>query len=215
MEIKGKRWKVRDKGQFLLTLMEEFESDAHVSFEGDPQSLPLSIYPGVSFQPTEALKRGTLWPKQDFIVVPLELSSSKQIYAALGGAVPKTVLHIQIEKDGVLQFGAYDHFHPQCIFFGSAVRPELVASLVSRDILQPLAKNRAESGESGKSGQLFGYPDSYPVCPAYLTLRREPNYSADGGVLRLVTVYVERGNGSVYRRFWTVHEVQCFSQRME
>jgi hypothetical protein len=49
----------------------------------------------------------------------------------------------------------------------------------------------------------------------FVTSDRKPNYSADGGVLRLVTVHVERGNGSVYRGFWTIHEVPCFSQRME
>jgi hypothetical protein len=63
MEIKDKRWKVRDKGQLLLALMEEFEGDAHVSFEGDLRSLPLSSYPGVSTQPTAPLQRNTLWPK--------------------------------------------------------------------------------------------------------------------------------------------------------
>src|SRR5579862_3306654 len=137
MEMKGKFWKVRDKGQLLLALMEALEGDAHISFEGDLRSLPVSRHPGASPEPTAALKRNTLWPKEDFIVVPLELSSSKRIYAVLGGAVPKTVLHIQIEKSGALQFGAYDGFHPECIFFGSAVKPELVESLVSRGILRP------------------------------------------------------------------------------
>lgn len=120
--------------------MEELEGNAHVSFEGNLRSLALSSYPGVSSEPTDALKRNTLWPKQDFAVVPLDLSSSKRIYAALGGVVPKTVLHVQIEKNGVLEFGAYDNFHPECIFFGSAVASQLLDSLVSNDILQPLSK---------------------------------------------------------------------------
>src|SRR5262249_45923132 len=79
-----------------------------------------------SDEPTAALKRNTTWPKQGFIVVPLEPYSGKKIITALGGAVPKAVLHVQIEKGGALQFGAYDRFHPECIFFGSAVRSELV-----------------------------------------------------------------------------------------
>jgi hypothetical protein len=106
MEIKGKSWKVRDKGRLLLALMDELGGNAHVSFEGNLSSLPLSRYPDISSEPTDALKRNTLGPKQDFVIVPLEPSSSKKIFAALGGAVPKTVLHVQIEKDGVLQFGA-------------------------------------------------------------------------------------------------------------
>ena len=134
-----------DKGQLLLALMEEFEGDAHVSFEGELRSLPLWTYPGASSLPTDVLKRNTVWPIQDFIVVPLEPSSSKRIYLALGGAVPKTVLHVQIEKGGVLQFGAYDNLHPECIFFGSAVRQGLVESLVSKHILQSLTESGAKS----------------------------------------------------------------------
>ena len=129
----------------MLALMDELEGNAHVSFEGDLRSLPLLSYPGASSEPTDALKRNTVWPKQDFVVAPLELSSSKKIYAALGGVVPKTVLHVQIEKNGVLQFGAYDNFHPQCIYFGSAVASQLLESLVSNDILQPLTGSGAES----------------------------------------------------------------------
>ena len=145
MEVKSQCWRVRNKGQLLLALMEELEGNAHVSFEGNLRSLPLSNYPDVSSEPTIALKRNTLWPKQDFTVVPLERSSSKKIYAALGGVVPKTILHIQIEKNGVLEFGAYDSFHPECIFFGGAVTSRLLDSLVSTDILQPLGKRGAKS----------------------------------------------------------------------
>ena len=43
----------------------------------------------------------------------------KRIIAAIGGTIPNAIIHIQIEKDGLLQFGAYDNFHPECIHFGS------------------------------------------------------------------------------------------------
>jgi hypothetical protein len=145
VEIKGKYWKVRKKGQLLLALMEELEGNAHVSFEGNLRSLLLLTYPGASSEPTDVLNRNTRWPIQDFVVAPLELSSSKKIYAALGGVVPRTVLHVQIEKNGVLQFGAYDDFHPECIFFGSAVTSQVLESLVSNDILQPLIGSGARS----------------------------------------------------------------------
>jgi hypothetical protein len=145
MEIERKCWKVRGKGQLLLVLMEALEGNAHISFEGNLRSLPLSSYPGASSEPTDALKRNTLWPKQDFVVVPLEPSSSTEIYAALGGVIPRTVRHVQIEKDGVLQFGAYDNFHPECIFFGGAVTTQMLESLVSNDILQPLTESGARS----------------------------------------------------------------------
>src|SRR5215469_3287046 len=102
------RWKVLDKRRFLLALMEELAGDAHVSFEGDLRKTSLLTMPGASEEPTAALKRNTTWPKQDFAIVPLEPSMSNNIMAAIGGTVPGAILHIQIEKDGQLQFGAYD-----------------------------------------------------------------------------------------------------------
>jgi len=135
VKIKGKRWKTQDKGKLLLALMEELEGNAHISFEGNLRALRLSGLPGASFQPTSTLKRNTLQPEQDFLVLPLEAASGKKIYAALGGIIPKTVLHVQVEKNGTLQFGAYDRFHPECIFFGTAIRQELIDLLVSGGVL--------------------------------------------------------------------------------
>ena len=135
MKIKAKRWHARDKGKLLLAAMEKLEGNAHISFEGDLRALRLSGLPGASFQPTSTLKRNTLQPEQEFLVLPLEAASGKKIYAALEGIIPKTVLHVQIEKNGTLQFGAYDNFHPECIFFGSAIRQELMDVLVSEGVL--------------------------------------------------------------------------------
>jgi hypothetical protein len=136
MKVKTKCWKVRDKARLLLAMMEELEGDAHISFEGDLRALALTGCPGSSEQPTAVLKRSTVWPKLDFVVIPLESSAGKKIIAALGGTVPRTVLHIQIEKRGVLEFGAYDNFHPECIFFGSAVRQATIESLAANEIIQ-------------------------------------------------------------------------------
>jgi hypothetical protein len=135
MEIKRKYWKVLNKGQLLLALMGELEGGARISFEGGLRATRLLSLPGASFEPAGALKRNTQWPEQDFTVIPLEPSSSKKIYSALGGTIPKTVLHVQIEKNGTLQFGAYDNFHPECIFFGTAIKQEFIDSLISKGML--------------------------------------------------------------------------------
>jgi hypothetical protein len=140
MEGPFKFWKVQDERRLLLALMEELAGGAHVSFEGDLQGLTLSSIPGASGEPTVALKRNTLWPKQDFVVVPLEPSMGQKIIAAIGGTVPRAIIHVQIEKDGQLQFGAYDNFHPQCIFFGTGVKEAVLESLVSQSIIRPYAE---------------------------------------------------------------------------
>jgi hypothetical protein len=137
-----KFWKVQDKSRLLLAMMEKLAGGAHVSFEGDLQGLKLLSIPGASEEPTTVLKRNTKWPKQDFAIVPLEPSMERQIIAAIGGTVPAAIIHIQIEKDGQLQFGAYDNFHQECIYFGNAVKEAVIQSLVSQNIMRPFTERR-------------------------------------------------------------------------
>jgi hypothetical protein len=114
-------------------MVELLAGNAHVSFEGNLGGLTLS---GTSETETEALKRNTLWPEQDFIIVPLEESTIRPTMTAIGGNVPKTIIHIQIEKAGRLEFGAYDNFQPGCVSFGDAVPPMVLDSLVSDGVLE-------------------------------------------------------------------------------
>jgi hypothetical protein len=142
MESSGRSWKVLDKTRFLLALMEELAGNAHVSFEGDLANLKLLNLAGVSQEPTDILRRNTLRPKLDFAIVPLETHTSKSIIAAIGGTIPRAIIHIQIEKNGVLQFGAYDNFHPECISFGPAVTPQIIDSLVGQKLIRPFTERR-------------------------------------------------------------------------
>jgi len=137
-----KFWKVLDKRRLLLAMMEELAGDAHISFEGDLHGLALLRMPDALDEPTPALRRNTRWPKQDFIIVPLEPSMGNKIIAAIGGTVPKAIIHIQIEKNGLRQFGAYDNFHPECIYFGSAVKQAVIESLISERIIRPYTERR-------------------------------------------------------------------------
>jgi hypothetical protein len=137
VESQGKFWHISDKRRLLLAMMRELAGDAHISFEGDLKALRLSSVPGASMEETEALKRNTIWPKQDFIVVPLESSTSDTIASAIGGTIPNTILHIQIAKGGSLRFAAYDHFHPECIVFHPATDKTILESLVSEGIMRP------------------------------------------------------------------------------
>lgn len=71
---------------------------------------------------TAALKRATEWPKQDFIVLPLEPALIPEILGALGGTVSHRILHVQIERHGVREFAAYDRFDPSCVVLGPGLR---------------------------------------------------------------------------------------------
>jgi hypothetical protein len=129
-------WAVKDKKRLLLAMMEALAGDAHLSFEGDLSGFRVTKIAGASDQETTTLKRNTSWPKQDFIVVPLEPEIIPAVLPAIGGNVPKRILHIQIEKSGCLEFAAYDRFHPECIVFGAALSRDLIDELVSNGVLK-------------------------------------------------------------------------------
>ncbi len=100
-------------------MMEALAGNAHISFEGN---LPKC---GPSSAETDSLKRGTVYPRLDFIVFPLEPESFTAILMKVfpEGSDPDDIIHIQIEKDGRLAFGAYDNFHPECTVASLHVSP--------------------------------------------------------------------------------------------
>jgi hypothetical protein len=137
VEKEHKFWLIRDMRRLLLAMMENFSGGAHISLRGDLKALGLSGIPGASKDETETLKRNSTWPKQDFVVLPLESSTSKTIVSAVGGTIPKSIIHVQIEKAGSIQFAAYDNFHPQCIVFHPAMDKAILESLVSEGVISP------------------------------------------------------------------------------
>jgi hypothetical protein len=133
-------WQVLDKQRLFRLAMEELAGDAHISFEGNLHGLRLHGLPGASEEETDSLKRNTSWPKQDFVVVPLNADSIGTILAAIGGALPRKIIHGQIEKAGVLQFGAYDQFEPGCIVFGTTVNRQFLETLVLHGIMKTFSQ---------------------------------------------------------------------------
>jgi hypothetical protein len=132
--LQRRRLKILDKRRFFREAMTELAGSAYVSFEGNLSSLSLSKIRGASGEETSTLKRNTIWPKQDFIVLPLEAELTKEISSAIGGTIPKAILHIQIEKRGKLELGIYDNFqHVGC---GEALEAKFLEQLQSDGIVK-------------------------------------------------------------------------------
>src|SRR6185437_4572331 len=129
MRKKQQGWRVRDKFAFLLAVMRQLAGGAQISFEGDLDPFSLAEIQGACSQETEVLKRNTLWPKKDFVVLPLEETTVPRIATAMGGSWSRRFYNIQIEKNGVLEFGTYDSFDPTCFNFGPAFDHEFLAFL--------------------------------------------------------------------------------------
>ena len=101
--------------EFLTSVLEAFssEEDAKVSFEGDLQMLRNASLAGASTDETTCLRRQTLEPILDFLVIPLSRHNLRVLVSLCGRVGVRTrVIHVQIESGGVLVFGAYDQFDP-------------------------------------------------------------------------------------------------------
>ena len=116
--------------------MEELAGNAEISFEGDLSALGLLGLPDASTGETASLKRNTQWPKCDLVVLPLTASTVPGIIKALGGTIPRRILHIQIAKDEKLEFGAYDNFHPESLYVGASLSQTFMNSLISEGMLE-------------------------------------------------------------------------------
>jgi hypothetical protein len=127
-------WKTKDRRRLLIAILTECTVNSRISFEGQLSKLPLLELEAISLDETTILKRGTTWPKQDFVVLPIDAFAPSAIIAALGGSIPSAVLHIQVEKDGKLVFGAFDNF--QHLHLGDLLGEQFVDQLVSNGILQ-------------------------------------------------------------------------------
>lgn len=118
--------------------MRELAGDAQIAFEGDLIGLNLAKLRVVSEGTIPELKRQTLSPKQDFVVVELNADAIPGIMKVLGGTIPRAVIHIQIAKAGQLAFSACDNFDPDAIFFGEALSDDFVAFMQREHLLREL-----------------------------------------------------------------------------
>jgi hypothetical protein len=143
--------KVRRPVPFMVSLVEAFCGDAHMSLEGDLSNLRWSGRRQVDPRIGVLLRRNTLWPKQDYVILPLEedtlVEIKERVLPVVGLA--KKVLHVQIEQHRESVFGAYDEFDDDCVWVASRVGPEFLDRLKQDGCLRSYepAPDRGESGE--------------------------------------------------------------------
>src|SRR5688572_24912182 len=136
---KDRYWIVaRDKPGLLIAMMRALAGNASISFEGDLSRC--AFPPGLTqtHDETEALLRNTTIPRQDFIVIPLEPQTVQPILDVVlpEGRFMKDIIHIQIEKNGRLEFGSYDNFHRECIVAFHSVSTELLGRLQQSGVIR-------------------------------------------------------------------------------
>lgn len=130
------RLSVRDKLGLLLRLMREF-TGGQMSLEGDLSRCKFPAECVISRGEVGLLKRNTLWPRQDFVVLRLQPESIAPILKQIRAAgLSRAIIHVQIEHEGLLQLRAYDNFYPECVVTGPAVSESLLSELKSTRVLR-------------------------------------------------------------------------------
>ena len=95
------------------------------------------------------LKRNTLWPRQDFVILFLLPEFVDPIFRQIMKAgLKRAIIHIQIEHSGLLQLGAYDNFYPKSVVTGPIVRKELLSELKLKKVLWDFEEPSATTGLS-------------------------------------------------------------------
>jgi hypothetical protein len=117
----GMHWllNTRNKPALLWAVIAHAPLPARVSFEGSLKEFHFHELEGASFDETPVLHRHTISPRQDFVVVPISPGLLTTLQARLSGPgvfrEGGALVHVQVECNGRLAFGAYDQFHKDCV----------------------------------------------------------------------------------------------------
>ncbi len=131
------RVNVREKPVFLHRLMRELAGKSTISLEGDLSQTQPPEDLIVRYDRVAALHRNTMWPKQDFIVLQLAPEHVGRIYEqVMAAGLKRAIIHVQIERKGVLELAAYDNFHPDCTTTGPGVSVALLYELKAAKVVR-------------------------------------------------------------------------------
>lgn len=140
---------VRDRVSFLSAIALALAGDARISLEGTSLPSRLHEIPSASNEESGKLRRNTYCPRLDFVILPLTPGTVHIILKELRSDDPglDQLIHVQVEKAGLLQFGAYDEFAPNCVWCGPAVPVTLLDALRSKGILRSFVVPASDSGD--------------------------------------------------------------------
>lgn len=130
----------RDRPGLLNAMMSALASDTtKISFEGTLSHTDLVRIAGITHDESGVLRRATLAPREDFIILPLSEQTLPAIRKAINSKIAigeKGIVHVQIVKDSDMAFAAYDTFDKECVVAYSAVSSELLDELTNAKVLR-------------------------------------------------------------------------------
>lgn len=139
----------RDKPGLLVAMMRQFETNGHISFEGDLRGSELYRLSGAVFSEAKGLERHSIGAGFDFLVLKLSPEIIENILHIVTTSERLTrtsnIIHLQIAVDGELAFGAYDQFHRECVLATDIVPKALLERLVSSGVIRSFHENDGDN----------------------------------------------------------------------
>lgn len=134
------RLETRERPRLLVAMMRALAAeDGMISFEGKLSQTELPQMAGVAYKEGGVLKRATLQPQLDFLVLPLTQKNVSALEEAILSKIAfghNGIIHVQIERNGKMAFAAYDNFDPACVVACSEVSPALLDELTKARVLR-------------------------------------------------------------------------------
>ena len=131
---------VRDCQGTLWAFYRQYEGQAVASFEGNLASLKLQELPGSSTQETSTIRRQTIEPELDFVVVPINQETVRELKNRLSshGVLGRegAVIHTQLSVGDNLVLIACDNFHRECTVASMAVPEPFLKEMQSHGLLR-------------------------------------------------------------------------------
>jgi hypothetical protein len=131
----------RLRPQLLFAMMKLLAGErSRIAFEGNLSSSGLFRLEGASFEANGMLKRATLAPRLDYVILPLAQARIAEIEKAIHSKIAfdgcKGIIHVQIESEGEIAFAAYDNFSRDCVVVNAMVPTTVLDDLVEARILR-------------------------------------------------------------------------------
>jgi hypothetical protein len=134
------RLDTRDRARLLIAMMRALAAeDSRISFEGRLTKTELALMEPVAHEEVGVLKRATLQPKLNFLILPLTQENLSAIEKAVNSKIAfghGGIVHVQIERNGKMAFAAYDNFDRECVVAYSAVSSALLDELTETRVLR-------------------------------------------------------------------------------
>jgi hypothetical protein len=129
--------RVRKPVDFIRAALTHFQPQCFLSLEGDLTHVDPAHILDASGEPTDVLRRNTISPPQQFVILPITPSTfetvSRKVLPQAG--LKHRILHVQIASGGRLVLGAYDAFHREGCWIDRCVGEETVSSWKASGII--------------------------------------------------------------------------------